>query len=166
MVAAKRWGASSPEDRDTAHLPSLQPVEKHIGEDEMVLQGTEFDATLRALRLDAEERHEVEYHLLLASVVKPVEDARTALRIATAEGKCGEWAATHRDPLARAAEVLRGSRPPTWLAVYRNSFLAAVDLFLQAADCWIAADPPEGDDCAQRAAEAMDSAEDLAGGLL
>ncbi len=132
----------------------------------MVLQANETEAKLRALHLDVEERQEAEYHLQLASVVKPIEDAIAALQAATAEGRCKEWAANHRDPLAQAAEALRGSQPPEWLAVYRNSFLAAADLLLRAADCWISADATQGSDCALRAAEALDNAEDLAGGLI
>jgi hypothetical protein len=132
----------------------------------MVTQAPETDARVRGFGLDLEERQEAEYHRFLGSTVKPVEDAIAALATATSEGTCIDWATTHREALVQAAKALRESEPPSWLAVYRNSFLAAVDRLVQAADCWLAADSTQGDKCARLAAEVLDSAEDLADGLL
>jgi hypothetical protein len=132
----------------------------------MVLQAGDIDAKLKALHLDAQEREEAEYHIVLSNIVRPVEDAVAAFHAAAPAGRCAEWAAEHRDSLVQVAARLRETHPPEWLAVYRDSFLGAIELFLQAADCWCRADTAKADDCAEQAEGAWDDAEELADGLI
>lgn len=138
----------------------------HRIEDVSAVQAPDVETRHKALQLDRDERREASYRDFLASIVAPVAEARAALHEAAAERTCREWASAHHDALARAAEELRRSHPPEWLAVYRNSFLKAIDLFIQAADGWLSDDAAGADDCAERAAEALDGAEDLADGLI
>jgi hypothetical protein len=132
----------------------------------MAVPSADLEAKLEALHLDAEECEEARYHRFLADVMRPIGEAITDLHQAAAEGRCAEWAATHRGRLEHAAATLRESDPPTWMAVYRNTYLASVDLLLRAAACWCSSDAKGAHDCAELAEATWADAEELSDELL
>lgn len=137
-----------------------------VGWQDMVGQTPELHARLLALHLDVEDCEEAEYHAFLQDVIRPVEEALAALRVAMADERCAEWGVANRGTLMSAAEALKASQPSECLALYRRRFLEALELYLRASGAWTRADQTQGADCAGRARLVWDEAEDLIQGLI